>query len=337
METDQTVPFVGDAPPRPFAALLKQARKEADLTQEALAERAGVSVRRIRDLERGAAQRPRVDTVTLLADALGLPLDAHATFIGAARRPPRPCDVGVVVDDAPAASAVTTVLTTAAPPGGASGGRWMTQLGRPLVVGALGALIVLVAGVAWARGPAPPPARPPGVVSTVVGPNQAACCWARRAVWFADGMHGYPGFSGPTYWAWAHGATRPPVSTVRWSFRPASRMADDVGQRRVAVDVWVPDNNADARVVYAVTDGRGRVFRRAVDQEFPAPGFVHRSPGWVRLGTFDGTRDGRRWGGLVVDLTDRASMDCAAYHYASRRCTVGAAQVRFSSPASGSL
>jgi len=32
---------------------------------------------------------------------------------------------------------------------------------------------------------------------------------------------------------------------------------------------------------------------------------------------------------LMVDLTDRAPTDCAAYHYASRTCTVGVAQVRF--------
>jgi len=86
MENGQTLSSAGGAPPRPFAALLKQARTEADLTQEALAERAGVSVRRIRDLERGTAHRPRVDTVRLLADALGLPPDAHAAFVAAARR-----------------------------------------------------------------------------------------------------------------------------------------------------------------------------------------------------------------------------------------------------------
>jgi len=53
------------------------------------------------------------------------------------------------------------------------------------------------------------------------------------------------------------------------------------------------------------------------------------------LGTFDGTRDGRRWGGLAVELTDRAPADCAAYHYAARRCMVGAAQARFTAAASG--
>jgi len=36
-----------------------------------------------------------------------------------------------------------------------------------------------------------------------------------------------------------------------------------------------------------------------------------------------------------VELTDRAPADCAAYHYAARRCMVGAAQARFTAAASG--
>jgi len=264
-----------------------------------------------------------MDTAQLLADALELPPEAHADFVAAARRH-RPSDDGAAV------------AAAAAPTAGAVRGRRMARLGWPLVVGALGALGCVLIGVAWIRmSPAVPHPRAPVVQAAVIGPGQAACCWARRATWRADPAHGYPGFTGPTYWTWAHGATRSPVSTVRWSFAPLPRTAGDGEWRRVAVDVWVPDNNADARVVYVVTDGRGRVRRRAVDQEVPAPGFVHRSPGWVRLGTFDGTRDGRRWGGLAVELTDRAPADCAAYHYAARRCMVGAAQARFTAAASG--
>ncbi|MCZ0975777.1 helix-turn-helix domain-containing protein [Streptomyces albulus] len=55
-----------------FSALLKRLRREANLTQEALAERAGVGVRTIRGLETGERADPRVTTVRLLADALGL-------------------------------------------------------------------------------------------------------------------------------------------------------------------------------------------------------------------------------------------------------------------------
>src|SRR5262249_25462804 len=68
MESDQT----GTGLPPGFGVLLRRLRSSADLTQEELAERAGVSARLISDLERGAIQRPRRDTVRMLADALPL-------------------------------------------------------------------------------------------------------------------------------------------------------------------------------------------------------------------------------------------------------------------------
>jgi transcriptional regulator with XRE-family HTH domain len=55
-----------------FADWLVPARRRLDLTQEQLAEKSGLSVRAIRDLERGSS-RPRRSTVTLLAEALGTP------------------------------------------------------------------------------------------------------------------------------------------------------------------------------------------------------------------------------------------------------------------------
>lgn len=58
--------------PSAFGALLRRYRLAASLTQEALAERANVSVRAISDLERGAKQRPHRVTVQLLAGALRL-------------------------------------------------------------------------------------------------------------------------------------------------------------------------------------------------------------------------------------------------------------------------
>ncbi|MGH2410863.1 MAG: helix-turn-helix transcriptional regulator, partial [Chloroflexota bacterium] len=56
---------VKDEPP--FALLLRRHRQAADLTQEALAERARLSVRAISDLERGIRRAPRKDTILLLA------------------------------------------------------------------------------------------------------------------------------------------------------------------------------------------------------------------------------------------------------------------------------
>jgi predicted ATPase/class 3 adenylate cyclase len=70
-----------------FGALLRRLRTSSGLTQEELAERAGLSRRGINDLERGARLLPRRDTVQLLADALGLSGDDRSAFLAAARRP----------------------------------------------------------------------------------------------------------------------------------------------------------------------------------------------------------------------------------------------------------
>ena len=55
-----------------FAQLLRQARREAGLTQEELAERAGISPRAVSNLERGINRAPRRDTLELLFTALNL-------------------------------------------------------------------------------------------------------------------------------------------------------------------------------------------------------------------------------------------------------------------------
>ena len=52
-----------------FGAVLRQLRAAAALSQEALAERAGLSPRGISDLERGVRRTPHLATVSLLADA----------------------------------------------------------------------------------------------------------------------------------------------------------------------------------------------------------------------------------------------------------------------------
>jgi predicted ATPase/DNA-binding XRE family transcriptional regulator len=67
-----------------FGVLLRRRRLAAALTQEALAEQAGVSVRGLQLLEHGRSA-PRAETVRLLADALGLDEAARAELIAAAR------------------------------------------------------------------------------------------------------------------------------------------------------------------------------------------------------------------------------------------------------------
>ena len=69
-----------------FAGLLRSLRGEAGLTQEELAEAASVSVRSVRDLERGRVTTPQRETVRLLADALCLTGPARVEFEAVARR-----------------------------------------------------------------------------------------------------------------------------------------------------------------------------------------------------------------------------------------------------------
>ena len=73
-----------------FAALLKRQRLAAGLTQEALAERAGLSAKAVGDLERDPDRSPRLGTVTLLADALGADQEQRGELLAAARPAPAP-------------------------------------------------------------------------------------------------------------------------------------------------------------------------------------------------------------------------------------------------------
>src|SRR5215213_9196101 len=68
-----------------FGALLRRHRTAAALSQEELAERAGVSVRALSDLERGVHRAPRLETVRMLAEALGLGADDRADLLAVAR------------------------------------------------------------------------------------------------------------------------------------------------------------------------------------------------------------------------------------------------------------
>src|SRR6185295_17690781 len=69
-----------------FADLLRHHRIASALSQEALAERAGVSARAVSDLERGVKQRPHLETVRMLADALEL-TGPDRTALAVASRP----------------------------------------------------------------------------------------------------------------------------------------------------------------------------------------------------------------------------------------------------------
>lgn len=75
---------VGEA--APFGRLLRSYRRTLGLTQEELAERAGLSERAIRKIEAGTKHAPHKETVQLLADALELSGEEREAFQTAARR-----------------------------------------------------------------------------------------------------------------------------------------------------------------------------------------------------------------------------------------------------------
>src|SRR5580698_4905268 len=89
----------------PPGVWLRGRRIAAGLTQEDLAERSGVSVRTIADMERGRTRRPYPSSVRALIRALGLP-DATGTKLVARYRAP---------GDEPALPAATAAAETAEP------------------------------------------------------------------------------------------------------------------------------------------------------------------------------------------------------------------------------
>jgi transcriptional regulator with XRE-family HTH domain len=115
--------------PPSFATLLRQYRRAAGLTQEELAERAGLSRAAINTLERGTRRTPRKETLALLAEALALTASERALLEASARRrelplpsTPSGAPPGVPITPPQTAMATPPILATprnapAAPPG----------------------------------------------------------------------------------------------------------------------------------------------------------------------------------------------------------------------------
>ena len=78
---------MGDEPSSGFGSLLRRLRVTAGLSQEALAERAGLSADAVAALERGRRSRPRAFTLGVLADALALGPADRARLVSAAAGP----------------------------------------------------------------------------------------------------------------------------------------------------------------------------------------------------------------------------------------------------------
>ena len=102
-----------------FGGLLRQLRAEAELTQEELAEAAGLSPRSVSDLERGINRTARKDTAELLAGALGMAEPVRPLFVAAAR------------GRAPAEEVLAALRGEAVAPGGSAAGQDPAWPGGP--------------------------------------------------------------------------------------------------------------------------------------------------------------------------------------------------------------
>jgi transcriptional regulator with XRE-family HTH domain len=79
------MPAMAEQPALGFGGLLRQLRARARLTQEELAEAAGLSPRSVSDLERGINRTAHKNTAERMAGALGLAESARVLFVAAAR------------------------------------------------------------------------------------------------------------------------------------------------------------------------------------------------------------------------------------------------------------
>jgi tetratricopeptide (TPR) repeat protein/transcriptional regulator with XRE-family HTH domain len=102
---------VAEPPGLTFAGLLRRLRAEAQLTQEELAEAAGLSPRSVSDLERGINRTARKDTAQLLADALSLAGPVRELFVAAARGRGLAADVLAAREGEPGAFAAAASRT----------------------------------------------------------------------------------------------------------------------------------------------------------------------------------------------------------------------------------
>jgi len=98
-----------------FAALLRRLRAGAGLTQEELADAAGISLRAVSDLERGINRTARKDTALLLAGALSLTGQVRALFVAAARGRAPAADVLATGNGAAAQGAGAVAATQTLP------------------------------------------------------------------------------------------------------------------------------------------------------------------------------------------------------------------------------
>jgi transcriptional regulator with XRE-family HTH domain len=158
-----------------FGGLLRTHRAAANLTQEELAERSGLSVHAISMLERGVRRAPRANTVELLAGALKLDASQRELLVAAARGHPEPAaPVRPMMphDGQPDGDRATR---TAPLPRRWLAGRWWLAPALPGLLAAL-LLIALTVVSVWPWRPAPSPSASSLPLCTTAGHPRG--CWA---------------------------------------------------------------------------------------------------------------------------------------------------------------
>ncbi len=163
---------------------LVAARQRANVTQEELAARTGLSVRSIRNVESARVVRPRPATVRLLREALGLPVDPHGPlptrpmqlpldvpgFIGRTRQIAR---LDRLVRGDPRLLSTVVVGTLAGAPGVGKTTlalHWAHRAARRF---ADGVLHVDLRGSGPAESAMPPGDALEGLIESLIGPGQA--------------------------------------------------------------------------------------------------------------------------------------------------------------------
>jgi tetratricopeptide (TPR) repeat protein/transcriptional regulator with XRE-family HTH domain len=106
---------VAGQPALTFAGLVRQLRAGAGLTQDELAQAAGLPVRTLSDLERGISRTAHKDTAGLLAGALGLAGPVAELFVAAARGKAAAGDVLATARQGAAPGAFAAVATRGLP------------------------------------------------------------------------------------------------------------------------------------------------------------------------------------------------------------------------------
>jgi tetratricopeptide (TPR) repeat protein/transcriptional regulator with XRE-family HTH domain len=177
-----------------FGPQLRALRLDAGLSQQELAEKSGLSVRAISDLERGRTRQPYRRSVSCLADALELPDADRRELLGAAARR---------LGHSPSASVTAAAPAAAADEGSTGGGAQASR--RRIVPRQLPAPVAAFVGrrailADLSRALARPDAT--GIITAIggtagVGKTALALCWAHQsAARFPDGqlyvnLHGY--------------------------------------------------------------------------------------------------------------------------------------------------